>query len=507
MRRHRGPLVCLFTALALLTVAIGADRLAQAQEPPASAPVEQGEAHPGDKSAAREEARERLGESLALLGFDAAFFAGFKDNEPLSVQEQLKIAQLLYGLPRISKAALLEAAGRQASLEPTSLQRSTERGQAYALRLQLKRVTREEVPPELRETLGYDSYYRCEGETVARRMVIVAREIPQAWKLDAPLDQQASAIALYLKQLPSDALAADGAADEVTPILLFAAERVAWHPPTLLAHLGVDYGLFDDVKDRAPLRERDLFYQMLAAASGMSPQYLEHQIKRLLEGQLERQERLARNPDLPAQQRAAAERALEQARAGASDVVPLFNEPERMRGEFVVLRGEALRAIEIRIEDPQIRRRFGLDHYFEVDLVTPDSQNNPIVCCLVELPPEMPLGESIHESVRVAGFFLKPYAFATRRSQVAPAGARQSQVAPLIVGKTLSVIPTPQFGMPTQSLTLAVGVVIVMLVCGAFMWHMRSTDRRAQQQLQLRRETLPEAISLAEQPDSGVDKS
>ena len=127
---------------------------------------------------------------------------------------------------------------------------------------------------------------------------------------------------------------------------------------------------------------------------------------------------------------------------------------------------------------------------------------------LADLPPEMPLGESIHVSVRVAGFFLKSYAFETRRSAAQAAGEKpQRQLAPLIVGKTLAVIPTPKFGVPTQSLSLAAGVLVVMAVCGAFMWHIRRTDRRAEAQLRLRRESLPEAISVAEQPNPGVDKS
>ncbi len=501
-------MICLLSASAILVLSTLSNPSAQAQESPAAAPAERGEIASDDKLEAKEDARERLRESLELLGFDAAFFESFKEGEPLDEGEQAKLTKLLQGLPRIPKFLLLEAAGRQASLEPASLEHSTERGQAYGLRVLLRRVTREEVPQALRDSLGYDNYYRCEAETLARRMIILARQVPRDWKLDQPLNQQASAIAIYIKRLPSDALPADGASEEETPVVLFAADRVAWHPPTLLAHLGVDYGLFDGVEDRAPLKEREIFYQMLAAAGNMSPQYLDHQINRLLESQLERQERLARNPDLPAKQRDAAQRALERARAGASDVVPLFNESARMRGEFVVLRGEALRAIEIRVEDPQIRRRFHIDHYFEVEIVTPDSQNNPIVCCLADLPPEMPLGESIHVSVRVAGFFLKSYAFETRRSATATTGEKpQRQLAPLIVGKTLSVIPTPKFGTPTQSLTLAAGVLVVMTVCGAFMWHIRRADRRAEAQLRLRRESLPETVSVAEQPSPGAGKS
>lgn len=507
----RLPVCCLVvtTAFVATTPTIGA--IARVQPAPDEQAERQTESEqldgkPDEPAVSREEARERLRESLALLGFDAAFFDDFKSDEPLSDEEQAKLAKLLQGLPRIPQATLNRAAGRHSGLE-VGLQRSPERGQAYALRMDILRVTRAEVPQALREILGYESYYRCEAETASTQLIVVAREVPQSWKLDAPLKQQASATALFIKQLPQAEGAARDESTEDGPLLLFATSRIAWHPPTLLAYLGVDYGLFDSVQDRTPLREREIFYQMLAAAAAMSPEYREYQVQRLLKRQLEFQERLARNRDLPAPQRAAAERTLQRARAGASDVVPLFNDPESHRGEFVVLYGEALRAIEIRVEDPQIRARFHLDRYYEVDIVTPDSQNNPVVCCLAHLPPDMPLGESIHESVRVAGFFLKGYAFPTRRSEANAKEKRQLQVAPLVVGDTLSIIPAPKFGTPTQSLTLAAGVLVVLAVCSAFMWHIRRTDRVAQAQLKLRRETLPEAISLEPSQDAGVDKS
>jgi hypothetical protein len=500
-----------------------ATSLAIASEPgdaPAASPAIEAR-HEAPQANPREGAREQLQESLSLLGFDSAFFADFKDGEPLSEEEQGQLARLLHGLPRIGRAIMMKAARHRPWLIPKAPERTTDRGQAYNLRFEVLRVTREEVPPTFRESLGYASYYRCVVESASRPAVVLAREVPQTWKLDAPIKEHGSAAAIYIKELPADSVPArqpDRENVEIdqteakptepeSAVPLFAADRAAWHPETLLARLGVDYGLFDAVKDKAPLKERDLFYEMLATARGMSPQYVEYQIKHLLENNIKVQEQLARKQNLPADQRAAAQRALEQAQAGVSDVVPLFNEPASQRGAFVVLRGEALRAIEIRVEDPQIRARFDIEHYYEVDMVTPESQNNPIVCCLAQLPPEMPLGESIHESVRVAGFFMKAYAFPTRRSVAQAKGERQLQVAPLIVGSTLTVIPTPRFGTPTQSLTLAVGLLIVMAVCGAFMWHMRRMDRRAEAQLKLRRELLPEAISLADQSGPDPDHS
>ncbi len=81
--------------------------------------------------------------------------------------------------------------------------------------------------------------------------------------------------------------------------------------------------------------------------------------------------------------------------------------------------GEALRAVRVRVDDPDVVRRFGIRQYYEIEVVTPDSQNNPLVVCVAELPEGLPLGDKIHESVRVAGFFLKSWAYNTAKGAVA----------------------------------------------------------------------------------------
>lgn len=67
----------------------------------------------------------------------------------------------------------------------------------------------------------------------------------------------------------------------------------------------------------------------------MSPQYLDHQIRRLLKRSSNVRNDSHAIHNLPAKKREAAERALNA--LASSDVVPLFNEPANSRGEFVVL--------------------------------------------------------------------------------------------------------------------------------------------------------------------------
>ena len=442
-------------------------------------------------------------EMLALMGLDEAFFAEFANGEPLSDAEREKLLRVLYRLRQISRSVLAASAKRLLDVPRIAADPLSRRGDIYQLRSTIRRVTRLDVPASLQATLGFEHYFECQADGLGE---IYTLAVPAAWKLDQPIDETGGVLAMFIKELPpqEQPASAEDEAPEATsgsgPPLLFVADRVAWYPPTLLGFLGMDYGLFDDVRDRTALTEREAFYQMLSIARRMSPNYIEMQVRRLIKDQLETQGRLARNRDLPAQQRADAERALERARDGATDIVPLFNEPATQRGQFVVLKGEALRAIKVRVDDADIAKRFGIDHYYEIEIVTPDSQNNPVVCCVAEVPPDMPLGNSIHESVRVTGFFLKSWAFDTRKSlaDATPGRPRPQQTAPLIIGNRVELLLQPRIGRPTQSIALATALAIVLAICGAAMWMLRRSDRRAQARLAEQRGSLPERISVDE---------
>jgi hypothetical protein len=461
---------------------------------------------------------------LATLGLGDEFFAGFTDGQPVDPAEQEKLLTLLFRLPQIDRNVIESAAQAPGAMRLLHADPASRRGQIYYLRLgRVHRVEREEVPSALKERFGFGHFYRCQAVLMGEPCVIYTRAVPAAWKLNRTIDEECSAFGMFVKELPVPEKVArapeaseeenpegpTAPAEENAPPLLFVADRVAWHPTTLLGFLGVDYGLFDQVRDRTPLTEREIFYQMLAAAGRMSDEYLQFQINRLLKDEHATLERLARNRDLPPKMRADAQRGWERAQAGASDVVPLFNVPATQRGRFLVLQGEALRAIEVRVDDPDIVKRFGIDHYFEIEIVTPDSQNNPLVCCVARIPHTMPLGNEIHESVQVAGFFLKSWAFDTHRGlragEAEPAGkatTKERQLAPLLIAPTIEVLTPVRFQAPTHSLQLAAGLLVVLAGFGVAMWYVRRNDRRAAAQLAGQRSSLPEHIQLDDTSDS-----
>ncbi len=524
---------CLLVLIAGCAAQIAAAQDAEKQPAPAvSEAPENVDRATGDRSSSDQPPAVSPREILATLGLGDEFFAGFTDGQPVDSAEREKLLTLLFRLPQISRPVLEGAAQPPGALRKVRSDPAAHRGEIFLLRVgRVHRVVREQLPDDLKARFGFGHFYRCQANLLGEPCEIYTLAVPAAWKLNRTIDEECGAWGMFVKDLPvpiaKDEDATESSEDENpvgaptaenAPPLLFVADRVAWHPATLLGFLGVDYGLFDQVRDRTPLTEREIFYQMLAAASRMSDEYLQFQIDRLIKDQRATLERLVRNRDLPAKMRADAERGWERAQQGASDVVPLFNDPASQRGRFLVLQGEALRAIEVRVDDPDIVKRFGIDHYYEIEIVTPDSQNNPLVCCVARIPSAMPLGNEIHEHVQVAGFFLKSWAFNSRRGDPlrnnselsgktdAQREPQERQLAPLLIGPTIEVLTPPRFQAPTQSLQLAGGLLVVLAGFGVAMWYVRRADRRAAERLATQRNSLPEQIRLDDASDPAHGK-
>ena len=51
--------------------------------------------------------------------------------------------------------------------------------------------------------------------------------------------------------------------------------------------------------------------------------------------------------------------------------------PKSVGGELYTLRGMARRAILIRVDDDDIRTRFGIDHYYEIEVFIPLERKVP----------------------------------------------------------------------------------------------------------------------------------
>ena len=448
-----------------------------------------------------------LRELLEQFDIGEPFLAGFVDGEPLDAQQREKLLTLLYRMRRIGPRTLAKFRKSRREIALIGQNPPEFRGDVITVPGLTRYVVREELDAPLREKFQFDAWYRCRLTTfVGTDVTIYTLSVPRAWPLEKPMQQYSRSLAMFVKVLPpsaDDPVVETGEGINSGPSLLFVAPRMAWYPGNLLGGLGMDFGLFDDVRDRSPLEERECFYQLLAAVRGAQDGRIERAGREKIAERRDFLERMARNPHQLSKDRAAARRALERAEQNCDDVVPLFNDPAAQRGKLFVLSGEALRAVEIRVDDPDIVERFGIDHYYEIEIITADSQNNPIVFCVAELPPDMPLGESIHQGVRIAGFFLKSWAFDSRKSAAGgspPGQKKHRQLAPLLIAKTVRVLKTPTAQPPSTILPACLVVLVVM--GAALMWYVRRGDWRALAKAMGNEASLPTRIAFDPSQDA-----
>ena len=362
-----------------------------------------------------------------LQGIDQSHFDLLTDGTVWEEGENETLLKVMYRLHRNFRLMDVERWCR-GEPQPAELAADPDafRGQIFHLRGRVDSLEVVRPVAEVAQRFELDEYYRCRfllGDD-RKPAVLFARNVPEKWKTGESIDLRAGAFAVFLK------LAGE---DPQQPLPVFVASRVAWYPPTRLASLGFDWGLFDDLAPgksaaegegtagsrprrgprdlRLTAHNRECFYQMLAAAGRTGP------------GEL------------------LAEATGELRRTGKDrfSIVPLFNEPTEQQGRLVVLSGTVRQVIPIRVGDEDVRARFGIEQYYQVFLFTDDSQSNPLLFCLRELPEGMPLGEGFQfaEQVTVAGFFFNTWAYRSRRSTEASVGREEWQLAPLLIGRDL----------------------------------------------------------------------
>jgi hypothetical protein len=479
--------------------------------------------------------REGPRELLELAGIDASHFRMIRDNEPLVVDEREVLLKMLY---RARKFDLLSIARwTQPKFEWSKLAGEPEKHRAEMFQLtgRVRKVTEAQPPPEVVARYRMDHYYLCEMEVGAalRPAAVITTRIPDAWPVGVELDERASAAGLFFKA---------GGEAGATRKLVFLAPRVAWHPDhiqheapaanlgmTMLGDLGVDVGLLENVENRSEIdgEEREAFYQLLWAVEHAGTAQLVRQgrqnLDRLakiwrqesdkqtrqiaqLRDEIERRAADGRPTDkLQAQLKRARldaailRRSLARAEEGAFSVFPLFNRPDQQRGRLVVLEGNARRAVKIVVgsgnANADIRARYGIDHYYEIELFTSDSEDNPLVFCVRELPPGFPTGEDINEGVRLAGFFFKTWAFHTQGG--AEGQGRRRQLAPLLIGRAPVWIQPPPAASGTIYGAIAGGLfVAAALGIWIGLWRLGRGDQEFHRRALAPRRAVAEGESL-----------
>jgi hypothetical protein len=409
---------------------------------------------------------------LRRLGVDDSRFDLLQDGRLVHSDEVETVLRVVYRLDNILLEDIDRWANRRLDLNALAADAGHRRGEVFLL---AGRVTNVEVcrpVPEVAERFEMPEYYRCEFELADAQQpaVVYTKRVPKAWQSGGKRNERAGAAAFFLK-LGSD--------DRKRPIPVFAAQRVAWFPAGPLGDLGMDAGLLEGVKDKESIlpEERETFYQLMAAVGRAKP----GQLRSLADEQL-------------------------RARGETSDsVVPLFKHPQENRGRLVVFEGSARRVVEIRVEDPDIRSRFGIDRYYEVSIFTGDSQGNPLVFCVPSLPDDMPVGAGpdYFETIRVAGFFLKTWAYRVPPPPDTPEAKKESTIwkkqAPLLIGGPPLWYARPKPAANTLAGAIAGGLFVVAAI-GIWLavWRYNRRDKAFRERVRGRTLAADAGLALGE---------
>lgn len=464
---------------------------------------------------------------LELAGWDSKRLDSLAKDSEVTDGDRNELAQLLWRLRTLDGPQLSAWARASKSFADVAADSTSNLGELVTLTGHVTKANRLELPTELAERLEMLNYYQCEmaldGE--AGMATILTGRIPLAWLTMPTLNEPATANGVFIKLLASSDATKNG---------LFVSNDVAWRPTqpqppfvsfgeSVLGGLGVDVGLLDDLRQRRPLsrQESEAFYQILAAMGNIGANQLDRFANRDLASVQDHwadegkrlAESIQKSPAAAtARERAQLQLAREvQSRAakGLFSVAPLFNQPEKQVGELMSLEVTVRRATRIDVgkstdgSESDVARRFGIDHYYELDVFTDDSQNNPVVFCVRELPAGFPLGEGLSELVRIAGFFLKSWSFESRRATLpttpegtpTPAGMRQ--FAPLLVGRGPIILERAAPATFAYASYVAASLFLLLLAAvWATGWWFARDERRLKGATLADRFALPEGESL-----------
>ena len=426
--------------------------------------------HAQDQQKTRPRSAQSAREMLQVMRIDESQLRFFVDDQPIE-QETEALERLLFRLPSFAQAQLDRWAKPINELSMMLRDLDSYRFDLFEIRGTIVDVAEIEVLPEMVTRLGFRSYYRLGIAHDDTTSIAFVRRIPTAWQAaigsGAPIRETVSVQGLLLKRLTEG--------DQKK--LVLAANRVAWYPSqssesldvsndqVLLAQLGTDIDRLSEVTHHAPIggKDRECLFQMLASVRAADPLQLT---------------KVARDD---------------------VNIAQFIRDPNSVVGGLYSFQGLARRAIKIHVDknkDADIIERFGIDHYYEIEVfvpldmqvrfVDPNVANDegkvfadyPFAICVPHLPEGMEQGEDIRVPVRFTGFFMKLWAYQTKfmtgdRERTAKPRMQQS---PLFIGPT--VMPVSPY-VPEEShlsLIIATLFVVSLLVVWFLLWRASVKD-------------------------------
>lgn len=390
----------------------------------------------------------RLKETFRVFGVEPHELSLVQDSTPLSIAEVELLSRLLRVLTR------LDWTTRQSWQQPLddwkSLSDEVEkrRWQLYSLQ---GRVGRIQPWPDPTESQAADStrrpLYALELQHVsdANRVTLLTRSLPKSWQPDrAPEQAVIRCDAVLVKT--------SGQADSPRPVLI--SDQIRWYPQqadatrgvtdgaALLGQYGFDFGQLASVIQRGKLTEADrqCFYEMLWTTRRVPPSTIA---------------RRAGSQSLPMAQ--------------------LLQAPETLKASLFRLRGTARRVVKIRVTDTEVRQRYGIDHYYEVEMFVPlepslrlidaiDGSERvyhryPVTICCSALPTSMPQGDVIRQEIEVDAFLMKLWSYRSVFASGDEKDREKRQISPLMIAHGVRIATPQQQRNELPALLLACVVV------------------------------------------------
>ncbi len=459
-------------------------------------------------------------ELLALAGWDAERLDQFEDDAPLNESERQSLLQLLYRLRSFDTRSLARMAHSDRSLREVLSEPESQRGTLFALQGKVRHIERHNLSEEEAARLEMPAYFECQmvvesADEPAKVMTLVTATVPRVWESLEKLDEPVRAVGLLVKRLTPPDSEPKNLETQHESEAIFLCKRIAWYPAAVrpplvpydhvvLGSLGTDVSLLDGIQNRKKIlpTEREAFYQLLHAVRQVGA----NQLIRFAEGNFEvvRATWDAKKQALPETTARAllAKQVLQQMSTGRYSVAPLFNDADGQIGRLVSVDGTLRRAVRIEVgtspdgQPSDVWKRFGIGHYFELEIFTDDSQNYPLIFCVRQLPAGLSAGESMHEPVRVAGFFFKSWLFHSRQA-AKTGGSMRALHVPLLIGPGPVRLLTDQGGASWYGGLLGGGLfVLAMLGIWAIAWWFAHADRQWKQRIREAEDAQPDGQSL-----------
>ncbi|MDA1053919.1 MAG: hypothetical protein O3C40_26005 [Planctomycetota bacterium] len=431
-------------------------------------------------------------ELLHLLSIDESQLAGFADGKPLGAQDEETVNRILYRIPRFPLNDLHRWAQSTENLSALIAAPNDHRADTFLIRGRTTKIERVEILPEAVERLEFDHYFRIHVALDAspHTAVLCCRETPAAWASGELLGEPIVAYGLFLKLGESKAQRTEFA---------FATPHIGWLPSApnaavgittdlvQLAALGMDVSLFDDVRplNQKPITQadRECFYQLLAAVGKADANAIRSHARPTV------------------------------------DLAALLQQPATQHGRLMVVRGTARRAMNIRVNDKDIQERFGIDHYYQIDVFIPlDDQvvrlgkqadgagptftnSYPVTVCVLRLPPGLPEGTDIREEVSIPAACFKLWAYPSRF--VSAYDQKQLQVSPMFMGVEPRVIQFDASQNPYIGFAVAGIFVALLALAWIALWRTGRNDSKFKRNILTRRFEVQPGNSLN---DAGIEE-